>query len=183
MHPQVQIHSTIFKTTQVEDEKGIINTQIVTALQARRIAQEELNVTLAQEALQLENDIASLEQYEIACKSGIVTTEDFARFMTGTSAEAQAYAVKIKEGTGSTQLSAEQQKKAQSQLNATATASKTATVATKAFSIAVNMLTYALITEFIQLASTAINHYVNRAKYASEAMQEAQKRLMMHRLH
>lgn len=35
-----------------------------------------------------------------------------------------------------------------------------------------NMLVMALVTKGIELAANAIDHYVNRAKYAAEAMEE-----------
>ena len=51
---------------------------------------------------------------------------------------------------------------------------KAATVAMKALSAVGNMIAFALIAKGVQLASDAIDHYVNRSKYAAEAMEEAQ---------
>ena len=54
---------------------------------------------------------------------------------------------------------------------------KAATVATQALAAVCNMLIGALIAKGIELAVKAIDNYVNRAKYASEAMQEAQQKI------
>jgi hypothetical protein len=59
-----------------------------------------------------------------------------------------------------------------------------ATMKTKAFAMAKNLLINAgialasyAITKGIELAANAIDHYVNRAKYAAEAMEEAQQKI------
>ncbi|MBQ4523301.1 MAG: hypothetical protein IJA10_10180 [Lachnospiraceae bacterium] len=54
---------------------------------------------------------------------------------------------------------------------------KAATVATQALAAVCNMLIGALIAKGIELAVKAIDNYVNRAKYAAEAMQEAQEKI------
>lgn len=54
-------------------------------------------------------------------------------------------------------------------------AARAQSAAYKAVSIAANMIAYALIAKGLQLAADAIDHYVNRAKYAAEAMEEAQQ--------
>ena len=59
--------------------------------------------------------------------------------------------------------------------NASTVAAKMQSAAYKAVSIAANMVTYALIAKGIELAANAIDHYINRAKYAAEAMEEAQQ--------
>lgn len=63
-------------------------------------------------------------------------------------------------------------------------AQKASTVAAKAQSVALsalstvgNMIAFALIAKGIQLAADAIDHYVNRAKYAAETMEEAQQEI------
>ena len=43
------------------------NTKVVTALQARRIAQEQLNAAIAKEEAQLQADIICLKNYEAEC--------------------------------------------------------------------------------------------------------------------
>lgn len=45
----------------------------------------------------------------------------------------------------------------------------------KALSVTGNMITFALIAKGIQVVSNAIDHFINRAKYAKEAMEEAQR--------
>ena len=54
---------------------------------------------------------------------------------------------------------------------------KAATVAMNALSAVGNMIAFALIAKGVQLASDAIDHYVNRSKYAAEAMEEAQQEI------
>lgn len=54
---------------------------------------------------------------------------------------------------------------------------KAATVATKALSVAGNMIVFTLISKGIELAVSAIDNYINRAKYAAEAMEEAQQKI------
>ena len=56
-------------------------------------------------------------------------------------------------------------------------AAKVQSAAYKAVSVAANTITYALIAKGIQLAVSAIDNYINRAKYAAEAMEEAQQRI------
>lgn len=161
--------STIFRTIQLEDEYGIVNTKIVSALKARKIAQEQLNASLAEESAQLEKDIIALKRYESACQSGEVTTKDFEKCMSSASVKAQTYAVRIKEGTGSSQLFAEQQKKTQTQLKTTANATKEASVEMKALRIALNMIAFTLISEVIRQGVSWLNSYIDAAKSAKDA--------------
>ena len=58
---------------------------------------------------------------------------------------------------------------------ASTTASKAQSLALKAVSIAGNMIAFTLIVKGVQMASDAIDKYVNKAKYAKEAMEEAQQ--------
>ena len=164
--------SLIFKTIQNTDEDGIVNTKVVTTLQARKIAQEELNASLAKEKAQLEKDIAKLQLYETALKEGEVDTDSFAGIMKDTSSEAQEYAAKIKDGTGSTQLFAEQQKKAQAELKATANASKGTSVAIQTLSAIGNMATMWAISKGIELAVKAIDNAAHSAEYCKKRVNE-----------
>lgn len=50
-------------------------------------------------------------------------------------------------------------------------------MAYKAVAVAANMIITALVVKGIELAANAIDHYVNRAKYAAEAMEEAQQKI------
>ena len=56
-------------------------------------------------------------------------------------------------------------------------AAKAQSVAFKAVSMAGNMLVMALVTKGIELAASAIDHLVNKSKYAAEAMEEAQQEI------
>lgn len=60
---------------------------------------------------------------------------------------------------------------------ASTVAAKAQSAAYMAVSIAANMIVTALAIKGIQLASDAIDHYVNRAKYAADAMEEAQQKI------
>lgn len=56
-------------------------------------------------------------------------------------------------------------------------AAKAQSIAFKAVSMAGNMLVMALVTKGIELAASAIDHLVNKSKYAAEAMEEAQQEI------
>lgn len=58
-----------------------------------------------------------------------------------------------------------------------ALAAKAQSAAFKDVAVAGNMIASALIAKGIELAANAIDHYVNRAKYAAEAMEEAQQKI------
>lgn len=60
---------------------------------------------------------------------------------------------------------------------ASTVAAKAQSAAYMAVSIAANMIVTALAIKGIQLAADAIDHYVNRAKYAADAMEEAQQKI------
>lgn len=163
----------IFKPVQSIDNNGVENTRVITSLQARRIAQEELNASMARQAAQLEADTAALQAYEAECAKGAVSTERFASIMNGASAEAQAYAVQTKGATGSAQAFTAGQQQVQAGLKATASASKAASIATKAFSTALNMIVFAAIAKGIQMIVSAVDNWIHRVEKANEAMSEA----------
>lgn len=91
----------IFKT--IDDDSALFGQRIVSIFNARKIAQE-------QATMQLEVDIACLKQYEVACQSGTVTTEQFDSIMEKSSVSAQQYAINIQNGTGSAKAYAQAQK-------------------------------------------------------------------------
>lgn len=62
----------IFKT--IDDDSALFGQRIVSIFNARKIAQEQATI-------QLEVDIACLKQYEVACQSGTVATEQFDSIM------------------------------------------------------------------------------------------------------
>ena len=82
--------------------------------------------------------------------------------------------IALMESANGTTISTEQMTSAQ---KASTVAARAQSAAYKAVSIAANMIAYALIAKGIQLAADAIDHYVNRAKYAAEAMEEAQQKI------
>lgn len=163
----------IFKSVQSTDGNGVENTRVVTSLQAQRIAQEELNASMARQVAQLELDTAALRAYETECAKGTVSTERFASIMNGASAEAQAYAVQTKGATGSAQAFTAEQQQMQASLKATASTSKAASVATKAFSTALNMIVFAAIAKGIQMIVSAVDNWIHRVEKANEVMSEA----------
>lgn len=163
----------IFKSVQSTDNNGVENTRVVTSLQAQRIAQEELNAAMARQEAQLEVDTTALQAYEAECAKGAVSTEQFASIMNGASAEAQAYAVKTKGAAGSAQAFTAEQQQMQAGLKATASASKAASIATKAFSTALNMIVFAAIAKGIQMIVSAADNWIHRVEKANEAMSEA----------
>ncbi len=163
----------IFKSVQSTNDNGVENTRVVTSLQARRIAQEELNASIARQTAQLEVDTAALQAYEAECAKGTVSTERFASIMNGASAQAQAYAVQTKGATGSAQAFTAEQQQMQASLKATASTSKAASVATKAFSTALNMIVFAAIAKGIQMIVSAVDNWIHRVEKANEVMSEA----------
>jgi len=158
----------IFKAVQSTDDSGVENTRIATSSQARRMAQDELNASLARQAAQLEADTAALQTYEAECAHGTVTTERFAAVMNGASSEAQAYAVQTKGAAGSAQAFTARQKQVQAELEATAKASKAATIAGKALSIALNMIAFAAIAKGISFVAEKLSDLANASKIAEE---------------
>ncbi len=82
--------------------------------------------------------------------------------------------IALMESANGTTISTEQMTTAQ---KASTVAARAQSAAYKAVSIAANMIVYTLIAKGIQLAADAIDHYVNRAKYAAEAIEEAQQKI------
>ena len=125
----------IFKTIGEGD-----TTKVITALQARKIAQEELNVSLAKQSAVLETDSVALKKLETYIAQGIPYEQAFAQSMTGASAAAKEHAIATKGAAGSTDVFVAKQKAAQTELKATATVAKGTSTAMKALSIAGNMI-------------------------------------------
>ena len=94
----------IFKTIEPTEENGLSSAKTVTFIQARKIAQDQLNASIAKEQSQLEKDIICLTNYENACKQGGYATVDFKKIMDGASESAKEYAVETKGATGSTEV-------------------------------------------------------------------------------
>lgn len=93
-------------------------------MKARKIAQDELTASMARQEAQLLADKVALQNYEIKCSKGVVTTEQFNIIMAKASASAKEYAISTNGVAGSTDAFVAKQKAAQAQLKATANDSK-----------------------------------------------------------
>lgn len=63
--------------------------------------------------------------------------------------------------------------------NAYSLAARLQSKAFKALSVVGNMILFTVITKGIQLATTALNNWINRSKYAVEAMEKSQQSINM----
>ena len=158
----------IFKT--IEDGN---TTKIVTALKARKIAQEELNISITKQTAILETDKNALLNYENAVKSGVPYEKALANKMSNASTAAKEHALATKGAAGTTDIFVAKQKAAQTQLKATAIATNAVTKASKALATVLNIGVYLLISKGIELTVNAINNYVHRVEKANEAMNNA----------
>ena len=163
----------IFKT--INDETTLSGQRIVGALQARKIAQE-------QAIKQTNTDIQCLKDYEIACKNGTVTSDDFTRIMGKASTQAQEYSKNIKEGTGSAQIYADKQKTLQQSIQNTGTASRVAAVGVKALSIAGNMLAGMAIAFAISKVIEGIEYLATVSERAIEKQKNYNKKFLKYLL-
>ena len=158
----------IFRTIGTGD-----SSKVVTVLKARKIAQEELNASLAEQASVLETDTLELRKLGTAVANGATYEEAFASSIKNASTAAKEHAIQTKGASGSTDVFVSKQRSAQSELKATATASKTASLAMSALSMAANMFVIGLITKGLELAGTALNNYIHRVEKANEKIEES----------
>lgn len=122
-------------------------------MKARKIAQDELTASMARQEAQLLADKVALQNYEIECSKGVVTTEQFNIIMAKASASAKEYAISTNGVAGSTDAFVAKQKAAQAQLKATANDSKKLITTLKsvaanigvmiAFTVAIKAIEYA----------------------------------------
>lgn len=122
-------------------------------MKARKIAQDELTASMARQEAQLLADQVALQNYEIECSKGVVTTEQFNIIMAKASASAKEYAISTNGVAGSTNAFVAKQKAAQAQLKATANDSKKLITTLKsvaanigvmiAFTVAIKAIEYA----------------------------------------
>ena len=150
----------IFKT--ITDESTLSGQKIVGALKARQIAQQ-------QATMQLEVDIACLKQYELACKNGTVTTEQFDTIMKKASVTAVDYAAKIKAGTGSTQSYVNAQRATNTALQATSVGATLASKAVKLFSASLNMIAFTAILAGLNWVVNKVDELIVTADEAKES--------------
>lgn len=113
--------------------------QVVSFLKARKIAQEELNAQVAEQARILEIDTEALTNLETKVASGISFEKAFSTEMNGASEAAIKHAKEMNGVAGMTDKFVVKQQQAQTALKATTIASKAATVAMKALSVAANV--------------------------------------------
>ena len=142
-------------------------------LKAKKIAQDELNASLAEQASVLETDTLELRKLETAVANGATYEEAFASSIKNASTAAKEHAIQTKGASGSTDVFVSKQRSAQASLRATATASKTASVAMRALSMAMNMIVIGLITKGLELLGSAISNYIHRVEKANEKIEES----------
>lgn len=158
----------IFRTIGTGDD-----TQVVNLLKAKKIAQDELNASLAEQASVLETDTLELRKLETAVANGATYEEAFASSIKNASTAAKEHAIQTKGASGSTDVFVSKQRSAQASLRATATASKTASVAMRALSMVMNMIVIGLITKGLELLGSAISNYIHRVEKANEKIEES----------
>lgn len=115
-------------------------------------------------------DVKAIERYNTL----LTQNSDAQKALTIASKNTNSATIALMKSANGTTISTEQMTAAQ---KASTVAAKAQSAAYKAVSVAANMIAYALIAKGIQLAADAIDHYVNRAKYAAEAMEEAQQKI------
>ena len=168
----------IFKTIENKDNDGnVIDAQVVSFIKARKIAQDELNKSIAEQTAQLVTDEKALRKLEDAIKSNVSYEEAFDDAMKGASASAKEHALTTKGAAGSTDVFVAKQEQAQESLKATTTASKGASIAMKALATVGNMFIGWAISEVLTLASKAISDYINRLEISKEKLAETESEL------
>lgn len=168
-------NSTIFKT--INDETTLSGQKIVSVLQARKIAQEEVNLSIQKHIAQLELDKAALTQLEQKIASGISYEEAYAKSMTKASVAAKEHAIQTKGLSGTTDTFIAKQKAVQTELEATATSSKLASVGVKVLSTAFNMFAGIAIMWGITKIIEGFEYLSESAERAKEKLSEIQTEL------
>lgn len=115
-------------------------------------------------------DIEAVEKYNQKILAGISAQDALSTASLGTNKAT----INLMRSVNGATISEEQLIAAQ---KASTIAAKAQSAAYKAVSIAANMVVFTLIAKGIQLAADAIDRYVNRAKYAAEAMEDAQRKI------
>lgn len=115
-------------------------------------------------------DISAIKEYNSEIQKGTSCQEAMALASKNTNKETIALMESAKGATVTNEDLIAAQK-------ASTLAAKAQSVAFKAVSMAGNMLVMALVTKGIELAASAIDHLVNKSKYAAEAMEEAQQEI------
>lgn len=98
--------------------------KIVTAMKARKIAQDELTASIARQEAELSKDVIALKNLEAAVAKNIPLEQAMAAEMNGASIAAKNHAIQTQGLNGTTDAFVAKQKAAQAQLKATANDSK-----------------------------------------------------------
>ena len=165
----------IFKT--IEDDSTLSGKRIISSLQARKIAQEEVNLSIQKHIAQLELDKVALTQLEQKIASGISYEEAYAQSMTKASVAAKEHAIQTKGLLGTTDTFIAKQKVVQTELKATFTASKLASAGVKALSTAFNMFSGMAIMWGITKIVEGFEYLSKSAERAKEKLAEIQTEL------
>lgn len=115
-------------------------------------------------------DISAIKKYNSEIQKGTSYQEAMALASKNTNKETIALMESAKGATVTNKELITAQK-------ASTLAAKAQSMAYKAVAVAANMIITVLVVKGIELAANAIDHYVNRAKYAAEAMEEAQQKI------
>lgn len=127
--------------------------KIVTAMKARKIAQDELTASIARQEAELSKDVIALKNLEAAVAKNIPLEQAMATEMNGASIAAKNHAIQTQGLNGTTDAFVAKQKAAQAQLKATANSSKKLITTLKsvaanigvmiAFTVAIKAIEYA----------------------------------------
>lgn len=127
--------------------------KIVTAMKARKIAQDELTASIARQEAELPKDVIALKNLEAAVAKNIPLEQAMATEMNGASIAAKNHAIQTQGLNGTTDAFVAKQKAAQAQLKATANSSKKLITTLKsvaanigvmiAFTVAIKAIEYA----------------------------------------
>lgn len=165
----------IFKT--ISDKTTLSGQKIVSILQARKIAQEEVNLSIQKHIAKLELDKAALTQLEQKIASGISYEEAYAQSMNKASAAAKEHAIQTRGLAGTTDTFVAKQKIVQTELESTAASSRFASAGVKALSTAFNMFAGMTIMWGITKIIEGFKYLSDSAERAKEKLEEIQTEL------
>ena len=160
----------IFKTT--EDDSALSNKRIVSVFKARRIAQEEMNAAIKEQAAQLEIDRQELSLLEEKIKSGMSYEQAYAESIHKASIAAKEQAISTKGAAGATSVFVEKQKIAQAEMKATGSASKVASIGVDALKMSLNMFAGIIFISIIGKVIEGIQYLASSAERAKEKLDE-----------
>lgn len=178
IYPQYTNIGTIFKTIEnKDDDSNVIDTQVVSFIKARKIAQDELNKSLAEQARQLKNDADELKHLEELVKGGLPYEKAHAKAIKESSVAAKEHAVETKGAAGSTDVFVEKQKQAQIQLKATTVASKAAKIGMQALATVGNMFLGMAISWVVSTVFKSIDGLIHKSEKIIEASETAKAKI------